>query len=507
MVLNYKELMEKIKEVIVFQSAKAVLEWDAQTMMPPRATHMRSRQLALLSKIEHKMLTSHEIGELIEEILRNPEFESLSLEQKRNVYLSKKAFGEQSSLPEKLVAQTEKQKIIANKAWEKAKKAKKFSIFKSELEKLFKLRKEAAEILMKVKGVDTSYDALIDVFEPKMTAKAIANFFSQLKMGLIKILRKCESSSIKPERSFLKRRIPVETQRKISKELARFIGYDVESKDAGGRIDESEHPFTKGYYNDVRITIRYDENNWIRCVFSLLHEGGHGIYDQNLRAEWIYQPIGSPCSYGFHESQSRFLENIVGRSREFWKYFLPKLNKITNNAFSDVDLDSFVLGINRVRPSKIRVDADEVTYCLHIIIRFEIEKGLFKDEISVSELPAVWSQKYEEYLGLEIKHDSEGVLQDVHWSLGLFGYFPSYALGNIYSGQILNAIEKEMPGWKVDIANGDFRRVKKWLTRKIYHYGNLYDPQDLIERVTGEKINVEPFLNYLNKKYSNLYLP
>jgi carboxypeptidase Taq len=237
----------------------------------------------------------------------------------------------------------------------------------------------------------------------------------------------------------------------------------------------------------------------------VLHEGGHAIYGQNLKSKWIYQPVGTGCSLGFHESQSRFVENIVGRSREFWVYFFPKLKRLTGNVFSDVASDDFVRAINQVKPSKIRVEADEVTYCLHVIIRFEIERELIAGKIAVTDLPEIWNQKYKDYLGVDIENDSEGVMQDTHWASGYFGYFPTYALGNIYSGQLLAKLEKDVPTWKDQITKGNFRNVKEWLVNNIHHYGNLYDPADLIKKITGEQLNVKPYLEYLDKKYSWIY--
>jgi carboxypeptidase Taq len=313
------------------------------------------------------------------------------------------------------------------------------------------------------------------------------------------------SAPKQPDAFFLSRKVPLDIQQKISLELVRFIKYDVESPQAGGRIDETEHPFTNGYYDDVRITTHYYEDNMASSLFSVLHEGGHAMYDQGLSPEWMYEPVGQGCSYGFHESQSRFVENIVGRSREFWTYFFPRLNRITANTFADVALDDFVKAINKVKPSKIRVEADEVTYCLHVIIRFEIERELFADKIQVVDLPSIWNQKYKDYLGVNIEHDSEGVMQDTHWASGYFGYFPTYALGNIFSGQILNTMEKAMPNWKDGITKGDFSSVKNWLTETVHHKGALYDPAVLIKEITGEEINVKPYLTYLNNKFSWIY--
>jgi carboxypeptidase Taq len=502
---SYKKLLEKVKDPFILQSAASIIHWDMETMMPPKAIKLRSLQLAMLSRIGHKMSTDPEIGVLLEKIMKHPEYDRLDVVQKRNTYLIKKHYDEQTKLPEELVAETSKQEAITVDTWKKAKAAKNFSMFKPELEKLVDLKKKAAEILMKVKETATPYDALIDIFEPKMTSEIISKVFEELKEGLISLLRKCEASSKQPDILILKRQVPIDIQRKIAKSLAEFIGYDIESKKSGGRIDETEHPFTTGYYDDVRITTHYYEDNFTSAIFSTLHEGGHALYEQNLNPEWIFQPVGTGCSMGFHESQSRFVENMVGRSREFWIYFLPKLKELTGSVLSNVELDRFVHAVNQVKPSKIRIEADEVTYCLHIIVRFNLERDLFNDKITVAELPQIWNQSYKEYLGVDVKNDSEGVMQDTHWASGYYGYFPSYALGNIYSAQILARMEKDLQEWRKQISKWDFREVKQWLVKNVHSYGNLYDPADLIKRITGEELDVKPYLNYLYKKYSKLY--
>ncbi|MEM3731418.1 MAG: carboxypeptidase M32 [Candidatus Bathyarchaeia archaeon] len=497
--------MNKIKDLFILQSTTSLVHWDMETMMPPKAIELRSQQLALLSRIEHKMSTDPEIGALLEELLKPPVYDKLNEVQKRNVYLIKKHYDEQTRLPEDLVAEIAKQRAITVDVWKKAKMTKNFLLFEPELEKLVDLEKKAAEILMKVKETKTPYDALIDIFEPKMASDTITKVFDELQKGLVSLLKKCVESPKQPDMSVLQRPIPVNVQRKISKALAEFVGYDVESKNAGGRIDETEHPFTTGYYDDVRITTHYYEDNFTSSIFSVLHEAGHALYEQNLPREWIFQPVGTACSSGFHESQSRFVENIVGRSQEFWKYFLPKLRRITGRLLSNIELEKFVHAINQVKPSKIRVEADEVTYCLHIVIRFNLERDLFAEKITVKELPELWNQSYEKYLGVKIENDSEGVMQDTHWASGLYGYFPSYALGNIYSGQILAAMEKEIADWRKSIEKGNFNQIKNWLIKNVYSYGNLYDPMDLIRKITGKKLDVKPYLEYLNEKYSKLY--
>ena len=505
LISSYRKLLERVKEIFVLDSATSVVHWDMETMMPPRAIKLRSEQLSLLSRIGHKMITNPEIGKLLEEIMKHPKYDGLNAVQRRNVHLIKKGYDEQTKLPEDLVAEIAKQEAIATDIWKKAKASKNFSMFKPELEKLVDLRKRAAEILMEVKETATPYDALIDIFEPKMSSETINRIFGELRKGLISLISRCEASPKQPDVSILKRRVPIDTQRKISKKIAEFVGYDIESRKAGGRIDETEHPFSTGYYDDVRVTTHYYENNFASAMFSTLHECGHALYEQNLNSEWMFQPVGTSCSMGFHESQSRFVENIVGRSREFWVYFLPKLKEFTGNILSDVDLDTFVRAINEVKPSKIRIEADEVTYGLHIIIRFNLERELFADKIKVAELPEIWNQSYRDYLGLKIENDSEGVMQDTHWASGLYGYFPSYTLGNIYSGQILATMEKDLPEWKDQIARGNFRDIKRWVIKNVYSHGNLYYPPDLIKKITGEELSVKPYLSYLNQKYSKLY--
>jgi len=505
LISSYKKLLEKTKNIVTLSSAAAIIHWDMETMMPPRGIKLRSLQLAMLSRIGHKMSTDPEIGRLLKETIKNPEYSRLDSVHKRNLYLIKKHYDEQTRLPEELVVETSKQEAITIDTWKKAKAAKDFLKFKPELEKLVNLKKQAAEILMKVKETATPYDALVDIFEPKMTSESISKVFKELKEGLTSLLRKCEASTKQPDTSLLKRRLPIETQQKIGKLLTEFIGYDTESKESGGRIDETEHPFTTGYYDDVRITTHYHKNKFASSIFSILHEGGHALYEQNLKSEWMFQPVGEACSMGIHESQSRFVENIVGRSREFWIYFLPKLKSLTGNVLSDMDLDDFVHAINQVKPSKIRIEADEVTYGLHVIIRFNLERDLFADKITIDELPQIWNESYRQYLGVDVEDDSEGVMQDTHWASGYYGYFPSYALGNIYSGQILASMEKDIRDWREQISKGDFRNVKQWLVKNVHRQGNLYNPPELIKNITGRELTVDHYLNYLQKKYSRLY--
>jgi carboxypeptidase Taq len=501
----YKKLMTRAKDLIVLSSAQGVIHWDMETMMPPKAVEQRSEQLALLSRLSHKMSTAIEIGKLLNAILTDPKYDTLGEVEKLNVYLIKKNYDEQTALPEKLVSDITKQQAITVNTWKKAKKAKNFATLKPELAKLVTLSKQAAYILMKVKETATPYNALLDDYEPKMTADTVATTFNQLKQGLVTLLAKIQAAPNQPDAGILRIHVPLEKQRKIAHALAQTLGYDTTSPTAGGRIDETEHPFTSGYYDDVRVTTHYYPDNYTSAIFSVLHETGHALYEQNINPNWKYQPAGSPCSFGIHESQSRLYENIIGRSKEFWEHWLPKLKQIASPALANVSLNQFVHAINKVKPSKIRIEADEVTYNLHIIIRFQIEKDLFADKVAVAELPEIWNQKYKEYLDVNVKNDSEGAMQDTHWASGLYGYFPTYALGNIYSGQLIAALAKYMKNCHIQVAQGNLKPIKDWLVKNVHSHGDLYDPADLMQKVTGKDLDAEPYLKYLGEKYSGLY--
>ena len=500
----YKELLSKTKNSTVLGSVAGIIHWDMETMMPPGAVEQRSEQLSLLSCLQHQLNTDPQIGKLLNTIQANPKYQTLNQEQQRNIFLINKNYIEQTSLPEKLVGELAKQEAVTVNVWKRAKAKKNFSLFKGDLQKLLDLSKQAAEILMKAKGTKTPYEALIDNFEPKMNASQITVTFTELQQGLKRLVGKFENSANKPDTSMLSIPVLVENQRKIAQLLTEILGYDTASPNARGRIDETEHPFTTGFYDDVRITTHYHPDNYASSIFSVLHETGHAIYEQNLPLKWKYQPIGSTCSYGIHESQSRFYENIIGRSPEFWTGLLPKIKKVAPT-LAKVDLDKFSRAVNKIELSKIRIEADEVTYSLHIIIRFEIERDLFAEKIKVDELPEVWNQKYAEYLGVKIDNDSEGVMQDTHWASGLYGYFPSYALGNIYDGQIVAAMSKDLPEWQSQLSQGKLGEAAQWLKTHIHSEGNLYNPEDLVKKATGGNLDSQQYLKYLNTKYGSLY--
>ncbi|NWF97088.1 MAG: carboxypeptidase M32 [Candidatus Thorarchaeota archaeon] len=497
----YERLMAASKEARLAETSAAILNWDLETYMPPKGIRLRSEQLGYLSTVAHLAIARPEFGQLIEEA------EKLELDevQRRNLYLFKREYAEKTSLPAELVGEHAKQQAVATETWRRAKAAKDWSIFQPELQKMVDLSVRRAELLMEPRGVKTVYDSMLDEYERGMRADAVARVFSELRTGLIPLVSKYADASSKLDLGFINRRVPVETQRRMALGLASFIQYDVKSSQAGGRIDEAEHPFTTGYFDDVRFTVHYHEDNVSSAIYAVLHEGGHALYEQNLCHDWMYTPVGQAASSGIHESMSRFVENIVGRSPEFWRYYYPHFCVTTDGFFSDISPELMVLASNIVRPSKIRVEADELTYSLHIIIRFEIERDLFSGKISVSELPQAWNDKYEHYLGVEIENDSEGVMQDIHWSAGLFGYFPSYALGNVYDGMWLQKLDRDLPDWRASIEQGSFAPVKEWLIQNVHRWASMYDPADLLKRTTGKSLTAKPFLAYLKDKYSAIF--
>lgn len=494
----YKTLLKEVHDYFVLTQIHSILDWDFETYMPPKGVQQRSEELAMIATLQHDRIANPKIGELIHVIRNDPNYFFLGEEKRRDIELIERKYNRESKIPKELVENIAKHIPIAIDAWKKAKKESNYSLFKPALDKMLKLTKEKANYLDPNKE---PFDALVDKYEPGMSSAQFTTLFNELKAGLIPVIQKCVNSPNQPDLSLIKRKVSIPIQKQLSEDISLLVHYDLER----GRIDETEHPFTTGYYDDVRITTHYYEEDFSDSFYSVLHEAGHGIYEQNLSPKYKYQLVGESASYGFHESQSRFFENLIGRSREFWEFYLPNLKEMTGNVFSDVDLDPFVHAINEVKPSKIRITADEVTYSLHIIIRFEIERDLLTGKITTEQLPEVWNAKYKEYLGVDIENDSEGVLQDTHWAGGSFSYFPSYAMGNIYNAQMLVKMTKDIPGYNELVKKGELKPIIDWLIKNVHMVSNLYDPPELIKEITGEEITPKYFINYLKEKYSKIY--
>ncbi len=495
---NYNKLLSIFKEGQIIDQISMLLGWDNQVMMPPKGVEQRGEQMAFISKIQHEKVTDPQIGELIKAIEESDEFENMSYIERRNVYLIKRAYERETKVPSDFVSEFTKQSVITQEMWKKARASNDFESYEPYLEKILSMGKQYAKYIDPNKD---PYNVMLDFFEPGMNKEKYDSVFVPLRDSLVDIIKKCVSSPHQPKKGILERSCPIDIQKKLCFDVLPIIGYDLNR----GRLDETAHPFTTGSYDDVRITTRYLENYFPAAFFAAMHEGGHACYEQNLNKEYRYQPVGTYCSMGVHESNSRFYENILGRSIEFWKFYFKRFKEITKDIYADVEFDDFVHAINRVEPSAIRVEADEVTYNLHIILRYELEKGLISDQIKVNELPEIWNQKMEELLNYKVKNDAEGVLQDIHWSSGMVGYFPTYSMGNIYSAQYLATIEKDIPNWRQEVIKGNVKIVTEWMNKKVQSLGNLYDPADLLKEVTGEKPTSKYLIDYLNDKYSKLY--
>ena len=349
---------------------------------------------------------------------------------------------------------------------------------------------------------DNKYNVLLNQYEPGMTTDVLDKVFGELREAIIPLLKNITESTQKPDTSMLFKPFPKEKQKEFSTMILKVLGYDF----AAGRLDETAHPFQISLNpGDVRVTTKYDEKDFRTAVFGTIHECGHALYEQNISKDLVGTPLCSGASMGIHESQSLFFENFIGRNEAFWKKYYPALKKMSNGQFDNIDLEDFYKAINVAGPSYIRIEADELTYPLHIIIRYEIEKELFNGNLEVKDLPRVWNEKMEEYLGIKPRNDQEGVLQDIHWSGGDFGYFPSYALGYLYAAQFKNAMLKDIPEFDSCLEQGDVAPIRQWLTDHVHQYGKLKKPIDILKDVTGEGLNAKYLIDYLTEKYTKVY--
>ncbi len=487
--------LQKLKEKYIwishFSSAFELLQWDMETHMPRKGGKWRAQILGSLSEFIQAQQTSDEMGKLLSEAEKEAESE----EDRALVRVAKKEYDKFKKIPPELWGKFALETARAQRIWEDAKRESDFSIFSPQLEKVVEIVKELAE---RVGYEENRYDALLDFFEPGLTVKDLDNIIPKLREFLINVLEKIENSG-KPKDVFLGE-FDLGKQKELSKRVLEVIGYDFEA----GRIDVSAHPFTITIsHGDVRVTTRYDEKDLKYSFFSTVHEGGHALYEQGIPESFRGLPIGDGASMGIHESQSRFWENIVARSRPFWEFFKPILVEYFES-FKDVPVDDLWRASNLVKRSLIRTESDEVTYNLHIMLRYEIEKALINDEMKVKDIPSVWNEKMKEYIGVVPEKDSEGALQDVHWAHGSFGYFPSYMMGNLYAAQIFYALRKDLD-FDGAVKSGNFKSILDRLREKIHIHGKILEPKDLIKRATGEDFNIEHFMNYIKEKYSEVY--
>ena len=495
-------LKELQKEIVLIGHTGAILSWDQETMMPHKAVQERSEQLALLEGLRHRRASSDEIGGILSDLGADEDHpeggEGLSDLDRAAVRETYRGFRRETRLPEDLVVRLARETSLAQGVWVKARETSDFALFAPNLKKLVTLLREKAERY----GYDEDvYDALLDDYEPWMTTREVAAVFAELKAELSVFAARIANAQ-QVDDAFLRSKFPAAEQESFGRKILADIGFDLER----GRLDPSAHPFTTRLgRNDVRLTTRYNEAYLQTSIFSTIHEAGHGMYELGFD-DAIQGTILADCSsLGIHESQSRFWENVVGRSLPFWERYLPELVSHFPEELGSVDPESFYKAVNKVEPSLIRVDADEVTYGLHIVLRFELERSLLAGELEVEELPGAWNEGMERLIGVAPRSDSEGVLQDIHWSMGAMGYFPTYALGNLYSAQFTAALKKVQSDLDASIRKGEFGPIVGWLRSNIHRHGRRYTAQELCERISGETLNPAHFMEYLEAKYQCVY--
>lgn len=500
MSIEFKEKLEEVKKynekISEFNKLSSLAYWDMKMSMPEKAMEQRANTIGFLSGEIFKLTTDDKVKEFIE--FFEPIMDELDLVDRAMIKELKKSYEQIKNIPQDKFKEYSIATSLGEAAWEEAKSKNDFEIFKPKLEKIVSLLREFTEYY----GYEENkYDSLLNLYEEGLTVKKTDKLFGELKDGILNLLDRIKNSNKKINEKILDGKFDIKAQKELSEYLLDVIKFDKKA----GRLDETTHPFTLDIGNkDVRITTHYYEDNLFSNIFSIIHEGGHGLYEQHIPDSLINTGLAGGVSMGIHESQSRFYENIIGRSKEFLEFILPVI-KEKFPQLKDISLDEFYEAVNYVEPSLIRVEADELTYSLHIIIRYEIEKALINGEIEVEDLPRVWNEKYEEYLGVSPKDNGEGVLQDMHWSAGNIGYFPSYALGNLYGGQFLNSLLKENSNAISDLKNGDLSFINEWLKNKIHVNGRVYTPDELVNNVTGEELTTKYFLDYLNEKYTKIY--
>lgn len=493
----FESVVERLQEVSYLGNAISVLHWDQETYMPEGAADVRGRQLAATSGILHRMATDQELGDDLRRLANDGV--DLDSDQRKLVDEALYDYERSNKLPEsfvKEIAEADSRGIIA---WKKARKAKDFSLFADALAKNYELARRAADYY----GYEGSvYNGLLENYERGMTAEMLKPLFAELATRQKDLVARIVASPSQPDESWLNREWPVDMQERFSRSVLEMMGFDFDH----GRLDVAAHPFCTSFTaNDVRLTSRYDTGLLFSSLYSAMHEGGHGLYERGLPSEWEGTPLAHSISLGVHESQSRLWENMIGRSRPFWHASIGMFRDAFAGMLDGVDAEKAYAASNAVRPSLIRVEADECTYNLHIIIRFEIEVAVLEGDLKPADIPGVWNEKYKEYLGVTPPDDSVGCLQDIHWSQGGIGYFPTYTLGNIYAAQFFEKMETDLPDLWAGVEAGDLAPVRGWLRENIHQVGRKFTAPELLKRVSGRDLTIEPYMKYLETKFGELY--
>lgn len=494
---QFDEFRRETSQLNDLAKAAALLSWDQDTYMPDGAADGRGQQLATLESLIHQRMTADAMGQLLSEL----ESAQLPVDgvEVAMVREARRAYDRAVKLPGRLVEELARRSSSARHAWAKARAAADFTLFAPELDAMLSLKREEADA---VGHNGRRYDALLDEYEPGATTEELTALFTPLRSQQVELLEQLSASDVRVKAELLEQEYPQEQQQRLAREMAAAIGFDFNR----GRLDTALHPFAESIgLDDVRITTRYDTHYLSTALFGTLHEAGHALYEQGIERAFGRSPIAHGASLGVHESQSRLWENLVGRSLAFWRYAYPRAQELFPAQLAGVPLEEFYAAINRVAPSLIRVEADEVSYNLHVLVRFELELALLDGDLSVVDLPGAWNELYQQYLGVTPPDDAAGCLQDIHWSVGLIGYFPTYALGNLMSVQLFNAVRERLPELEQQFAAGEFAPLLGFLRDTVHRHGSRYLPGDLLERATGTALSAAPYLTYLRDKFGALY--
>jgi carboxypeptidase Taq len=493
---NYQKLVRRLEETSRLGGIMGILHWDQEVIMPSGAAESRASQMGVLAGTIHEKTTDPEIGKLLDALDQENSFTAF---EQCNIREARREYNMETKVPKKLVMEMAELSSKGHQVWVKARSENKFSDFAPVLKQLVELKKRWAEY---VSPEVSSYDANIDLYERGTTMSQITPVFETLKSELIPLIRDIQESDYKPDSSFMKGNFLVDKQEELGRRISEDIGFAFDR----GRMDISVHPFCGGSHpTDVRITTRYKTDNFIESLYAVIHETGHGLYEQGRMKDGRDLPASEALSMGIHESQSLFWERMIAQSPAFCKRYLPLITETFPENFNSVSADQLYEAVNKSDPSYIRVEADEVTYPMHVILRYEIEKGFFDGSVEIDNLPELWNSKMKEYLGIEPPSDTLGVLQDTHWSGAAFGYFPSYTLGAIYASQFHQSLQQEIPDLEYEIESGNLAIIRQWLNQNIHEKGRLLTVSDLVQQVSGDNLNPTVFLDYLNKKYRKIY--
>ena len=492
------KLKSLLAEIADLGATSALLNWDQLVNMPAGAAEDRGEQIATIEQILHAKSTSDEIGSLLEDLTLAAKQMDPDSDDARLIKVAKHNYDKATKVSAEFVSEFARVSTVAQSVWEKSRAESDFSIFQPYLEQLIGLRQQYADFF---KPWDHVYDPLLDDYEPGMKTADVQAIFNALRPKQVELI-KAISEKPQVEKSFLFLEYPERTQWDFGEEVISKFGYDWNH----GRQDKSVHPFTTGFgLNDVRITTRFNTKFLPTAMFGTMHECGHALYELGIAKKYNRTPLGAGASMAVHESQSRLWENLVGRSRAFWKHFYPRLQELFPSQLGNVDAEMFYKAVNAVEPSLIRVEADEATYNLHIMLRLEMEIALMEGSLKAKDAPEAWNAKFKDYLGVVPLDNAQGILQDVHWSFGGFGYFPTYALGNLVSAQLWERMEQDIPDVEAQVEKANFAVILNWLRENVHIYGAKYEPQELVQKITGSKITPEPYMRYLDKKFKDIY--